>query len=238
MMKEYDETLDALALNPVARVACAVVCDCSRSMSGSPIEQLNHGLGRFLAAVRADDAVAMSSEIAVVAFASEARLEHGFAPIDGYPEKLPRLTASGCTATGPALKLAEQLLDERLALYRRAGIPHYAPWLLLLTDGRPYPDTGGWKDVAARLKQRAAIGKLNYLCVGVGDDIDEQTLAALSPAEPGVLRLEGFKFQELFVWLSTSLHAVSVAGVGNEGEVRLGGIESWSWARFAKKGGR
>lgn len=234
-MVEYDSTLDALSRNPAARVPCAVVCDCSHSMSGSPIGQLNCGLDRFLAAVRADDAAAMSAEIAVVAFASEARLEHGFAPIDDYPEKLPRLTASGCTATGPALKLAERLLDERLALYRRAGIPHYAPWLLLLTDGRPYPNTG-WKEVAARLKQRAAIGKLNFLCVGVGDDIDEKTLAALSPAEPGVLRLEGFKFQELFVWLSTSLHAVSVAGVGNEGEVRLGGIESW--ARFAKKGGR
>lgn len=236
MMKEYDETLDALALNPAARVACVLCADCSTSMAGRPIDALNKGLARYFAAIRADDAAAMSVETALVAFSTEARVVHGFAPIDDYPpETPPPLKAAGTTATGAALRLAEKLLTERQALYRRAGIPSYEPWILLLTDGNPYPDKD-WENIAARLKSRSAAGDLRYLAIGVGDKIEENKLAKLSPAEPGVIHLDGFKFEELFDWLATSLHEVSVGGVGAERGVPLRGIDTW--ARFAKKGGR
>lgn len=226
-MNEYGAELDAG--NPAARLPVVVLLDCSSSMSGEPIDELNKGVDRFFAEVRADDAAAMSAEIAVVAFNSVADVVHGFAPVDAYPETQPPLSAGGCTATGAALEVAERLLAEREALYRARGIPHFKPWCILLTDGRPYPDRG-WRAPARRFKERAARSGITYLCVGVGNDIDEATLAELSAAEPGVVRLRDLRFGAFFQWLSASMHDVSVAGTSGEDDVRLRGIAGWAQA--------
>lgn len=226
-MDEYGEELDAS--NPAARIPVVVVLDCSSSMEGEPIDELNKGVARFFAEVRADDAAALSAEVALVTFRSTAEVAHGFAPAHAYPETLPPLLAGGCTATGAALELAERLLAERAALYRARGIPHFKPWCILLTDGRPYPNRG-WKEPARRFKERAARGGITYLCVGVGDGIDEQTLAELSAAEPGVVRLRDLRFSAFFQWLSASMHDVSVAGTAGEDDVRLRGIAGWAQA--------
>lgn len=226
-MKEYDSNLDAN--NPAARIPVVVALDCSYSMSGQPMEELNKGINRFLAEVRADDAAAMAAEIAIVTFRTTAEVAHGFAPAYAYPEKLEPFKADGRTATGPALELAEKLLAEREDMYRKAGIPHYKPWCICLTDGRPYPDCG-WREPARRFKERAATGGLTYLCVGVGDKIGEATLAELSAEEPGVVRLRDLRFSAFFQWLSASMHDVSVAGTAGEDNVRLRGMSGW--ARF------
>lgn len=226
-MKEYDTMLDAT--NPAARLPVVVAVDCSESMTGEPIEELNRGLKRFFEEVRADDAAMLSAEIALVTFRTEAEVAHGFAPAYGYPEAIPELSAEGTTATGAALELAERLLEEREALYRQEGIPFYKPWCLLLTDGKPFPNEG-WQEPARRFRERAAQGKLTYLCVGVGNDIDEETLRELSAEEPGVVRLQDLRFGAFFRWVSASLHDVSVAGAAGGGDVRLRGIAGWARA--------
>lgn len=226
-MNEYDESLDAG--NPAARLPVVVLLDCSSSMEGEPIDELNKGVNRFFAEVREDDAAAMSADIAVVAFNTTAQVAHGFAPAEAYPEPLEPLAADGLTATGEALELAERLLAEREALYRARGIPHFKPWTILLTDGMPCPDWG-WRAPARRFKDRAARGDITYLCVGVGDGIDEETLAELSAAEPGVVRLRNLRFGAFFQWLSASMHDVSVAGTAGEDDVRLRGVAGWAQA--------
>ncbi len=231
-MKKYDDSsLDAT--NPAARVPVVVMLDTSYSMHDVPIAELNRGINRFFAEVRADDAAAMSADIAIVTFNTAAKVAHGFASAFDYPDVLDPFEADGQTATGPALELAENLLAEREAGYCKVGIPHYKPWCICLTDGRPYPNRG-WKEPAQRFREKAANGDMTYLMVGVGDDIDEDTLAKLSAEEPGVLRLQDLKFSEFFIWLSQSMHDISVAGTENQDDVRLRGMSGW--ARFAKPG--
>lgn len=224
-MKMYDSSLDAS--NPAARIPCVVALDCSWSMHGKPIAALNEGLNRFFAEVRADDAAAMSTETAIVRFDTTAKLVHGFASVFDYPETLEPFTAEGSTATGPALELSERLLNARLAQYRSANIPHYAPWLIVLTDGRPCPDKG-WKEPVSRLKRQAAEGRLTYLCIGVGDNIDTKTLAELSADELGCVYLKDLRFSEFFSWLSSSMHDVSAAGLSGQDDVRLRGMNAWA----------
>ena len=227
-MKTYDPSLDVL--NPAARVPVVALIDRSSSMEGEPIDELNRGLQRFFDEVRECDEAAMSVEVALVAFASDAQKVHGFASVFDYPDTLRPFEAEGLTATGAALELAEKLLEERLARYREAGIPHYKPWCIVLTDGEPVPDKG-WREPAGRFKARAKAGELTYLCVGVGNSIKEGTLAELSAEEPGVVRLQDLRFSAFFRWLSTSMHDVSVGkAVAGDGG-RLRGMASW--ARFA-----
>ncbi len=224
-MKTYDQSLDVS--NPSARVPCVVMLDTSYSMRGEPIAELNNGVNRFFAEVRNDDAAAMSADIALVSFNSTAQVVHGFASAFDYPDRLEPFVADGQTATGPALELAERLLAVREAEYCKVGIPHYKPWCICLTDGRPYPDQG-WREPAGRIRVRAARGGITYLCVGVGDNIDAATLAELSAEEPGVIRLQDLRFSAFFQWLSTSMHDVSVAGTENQDNVRLHGMGSWA----------
>jgi len=226
-MKTYDSSLDAT--NPAARVPVVVLLDTSSSMSGEPIAELNTGINRFFAEVRNDDAAAMSADIAIVTFNSTAHVAHGFAPVYDYPDVLDPIEAGGQTATGPALELAERLLAEREAEYAKVGLPHFKPWCICLTDGRPCPDRG-WREPAKRFRERAERGDLTYLCVGVGEDINEETLAELSASEPGVIRLRDLRFSVFFQWLSASMHDVSVAGTANQDNIRLRGIAGW--ARF------
>lgn len=230
-MKNYDSSLDAT--NPAARVPVVMLLDCSYSMHDEPIAELNSGVNRFFAEVRNDDAAAMSADIAVVTFNTTANVAHGFASALDYPDVLDPFEADGLTATGPALELAERLLAEREAEYCKAGIPHYKPWCICLTDGVPCPNKG-WRRPAQRFRDKAASGDLTYLVVGVGDSINEKILAELSAEEPGVKRLQDLRFSEFFVWLSQSMHDISVAGTANQDDVRLRGISSW--ARFAKPG--
>ena len=224
-MKTYDQSLDVS--NPSARVPCVVMLDTSYSMRGEPIAELNNGVNRFFAEVRNDDAAAMSADIALVTFNSTAQVVHGCASAFDYPDRLEPFVADGQTATGPALELAERLLAAREAEYCKVGIPHYKPWCICLTDGRPYPDQG-WREPAGRIRVRAARGEITYLCVGVGDNIDEATLSELSAEEPGVIRLQDLRFSAFFQWLSTSMHDVSVAGTENQDNVRLRGMGSWA----------
>jgi uncharacterized protein YegL len=233
-MKTYDDSsLDAT--NPAARVPIAVLLDVSSSMLGTPIAELNRGINRFFTEVRNDDAAAMSADIAIVTFNSTAQVAHGFASAFDYPNVLAPFEADGQTATGPALELAEHLLAAREAEYCKVGgIPHYKPWCICLTDGRPFPDRG-WRGPAQRFREKAARGDLTYLMVGVGDRINEKTLVELSAEEPGVQRLQDLKFSDFFIWLSQSMHDISVAGTANQDDVRLRGMSAW--ARFAKPGG-
>ena len=226
-MKTYNSSLDAT--NPAARVPVVVLLDTSYSMRGKSIAELNNGVNRFFAEVRDDDAAVMSADIALVTFNTTAQVVHGFASAFDYPDRLEPFVADGQTATGPALELAERLLAEREAEYARVGLPHFKPWCICLTDGRPYPDRG-WKEPAKRFCEKAERGGLTYLCVGVGNDISEETLEELSASEPGVIRLKDLRFSAFFQWLSASMHDVSIAGTANQDNVRLRGIGGW--ARF------
>lgn len=221
----FSEAFDVT--NPSPRVAVALVMDTSGSMEGEPIKALNEGFATFLNEVCNDEAASMSAEVMAITFDEEARVVHDFAPVSGYSLRPAPFGANGRTATGPALELAERKLKERCDLYRRQGVAHYAPFLVLMTDGDPVPNRG-WKSPALRLQQMANNGELNYLCIGVGDDVNWDTMDEIAGSEPGAQKLQGLKFGAFFRWLSQSLHAVSCAGVGNEDSVRFAPPTSWA----------
>jgi uncharacterized protein YegL len=74
--------------------------------------------------------------------------------------------------------------------------------MVILTDGQPNDD---WAPPAAEARSIAEKGRLNLLGVGIGPVVDMRTLASIVPADPGALRLKGFRFAAFFRWLSDSL---------------------------------
>ncbi len=201
----------ALALaqfrNSQPRCPCVLVLDSSGTMEGDRLTALNEGLVTLWQDLLDDPIARERIEVAIVEFSSDARVTRGF---DLPGELIPQVAkADGLTAMGKGIREGLRLVEERTKLYRKVGVPHYKPWVFLITDGSPTDDT----DAATKLIAKAEADRaLAFFAVGVAD-ANMERLAKLSSR--GALRLDALRFRELFRWLSTSLIGVSLSRVGD-----------------------
>jgi pimeloyl-ACP methyl ester carboxylesterase len=108
-------------------------------------------------------------------------------------------------------------IDERKKLYKANGLHYYRPWIFLVTDGVP---NDSWREAAAKVKQGEAEKKFALFAVGV-EGADFNVLKEVSAREP--LKLAGYKFREMFVWLSQSQRRYQAAEVALA-ELRASGV--------------
>ena len=212
--------------NPTPRVPVVLCLDCSGSMMGDPIDELNAGVKTFYTAINEDEIARFSAEICIVTF-GPARLEADFATLD-VRSQAPALIASGNTPMGEAVKLSLDSLERRKELYKESGVDYYQPWLVLMTDGKPW---GGSQELLNQQIDRVAemveTRKLTIFPIGIGSDADMETLRRFSP-ERSPLRLQGLKFSELFSWLSKSVARVSQSTPGDRVALDLEGVRGWA----------
>jgi uncharacterized protein YegL len=188
------------AENPEPRCACVLVLDKSGSMSGAKIQQLNAGVRFFRDELLSDELATKRVELAAISFGpltvdSEFSAPDMFSPAD--------LVATGDTPMGAATLKAIEMVKQRKAVYRQNGVSFYRPWIILITDGAPTDDISA----AAALVREGEAGKnFAFFAIGV-DSADMTRLAQLSSREP--LHMQGLKFKELFLWLSSSMKTVS-----------------------------
>ncbi len=188
--------------NPEPRCPCVLLLDNSGSMRGDPLDQLNEGLRVFQQSLVGDDLARMRVEVAIISF-GPVTLVQDFVSAEHFVA--PVLPVAGDTPMGQATKLALEKIEERKQIYRQNGISYYRPWIFLITDGAP-TDGGEWTMAAQRVREAEAAKKLSFFGVGV-EGANLESLRAASARPP--MRLKGLSFQEMFVWLSSSLTAVS-----------------------------
>jgi uncharacterized protein YegL len=162
-------------------------------MSGAPIAALNDAVRTFQEELSSDDLAAKRVEIAVVTF-GPVNTVNDFESATTW--QAPVLAPQGDTPMGAAIERAVSLVGDRKAEYRANGIKYYRPWIFLITDGAPTDS----KSFA-------------FFAVGV-QGADTRTLNEIAPR--GALALEGLRFRELFMWLSSSLQSVSQSVPGTE----------------------
>jgi uncharacterized protein YegL len=195
------------AENPEPRCPCLLLLDTSGSMSGSPIQELNSGLATFKDAIAADAMALKRVEVAIVSF-GPVQVQSEFQTVDTFVP--PTLTASGDTTMGAAIEKGLTMLDDRKQTYKSNGIAYYRPWIFLITDGGP---TDGWKHSAERVHQGENEKRFSFFGVGV-EGANFEILKQIAVREP--LKLKGLRFQDLFIWLSNSLGAVSRSSTGDQ----------------------
>jgi uncharacterized protein YegL len=189
-------------INPDPRCACLLLLDTSGSMDGEPIRALNEGLRAFEGDIKEDALSRRRIEVAVMTFGGSVSKVRDFTPADKFDA--PNLIAGGATPMGQAISEGIELVKDRKAVYRSSGVPYYQPWVFLITDGEP---TDSWEAAARLVRAEMAANALTFFAVAVGE-ANTQVLSAITDR---VLKLEGVKFRELFLWLSQSAKRVSAS---------------------------
>ncbi len=214
----------SLVDNTEQRTPLVLVLDCSGSMAGAPVEQLNEGL-RLLERELKDDVIAAKRvRLLLVRFHGLDSAEVVGDWCDAMDFAAPTLEAGGTTPTGQAVNLALDEIEAEKQRYKQAGIAYTRPWLFLMSDGAP---TDRWEEAAQRCRDAEQAHKVAVFPIAVGTDAHEDTLGAFSSrGANGVKRLAGLQFKELFLWLSTSMQVVSQSKAG--GQVQLPSTDSWS----------
>lgn len=218
---KYLNVNDVDITNPAVRCPVILLLDTSKSMAGQPIAALENGLCQFIKEVQDDITAANSVEISIVTLDEKGTVQIPFTPaMDLVPRKL-GLKAAGGTFTGKAMNRAYELITERRKQYAANGVASYAPWIILMSDGKPGDN---WKPAAEKLLALTKKHRMQYIGVAIGDKSNVKIMRQMVPAEPGPLNLTHVRFKDFFRWLSDSLSAVSCSCVS---EPSLPNIQKW-----------
>lgn len=203
--------------NPAPRCPVVLLLDTSGSMAGKPIAELKEALGQFLRETAEDEATGMSVELCVITYGQDTGVGLEFTTVKRV-DPPPELVVGGLTPMGQAIRLGLYEIHERRKHYKRSGISAYKPWMVLMTDGQPNDD---WEGPASEARTMAENNQLNFFGVGVGPDVDMQTLRAILPAAQPPVRLRGLRFKPFFRWLTDSLRLVTSGTLSMQDKVRL-----------------
>jgi len=174
-------------------------------MAGAPIRELNSGLVTFHKELLTDSLAMKRVEIAVVSF-GPVRIESEFYTAANFTP--PVLEAAGDTPMGEAIQQAVAMVQQRKDIYKSSGILSYRPWIFMITDGAP---TDSWQNAAELVHEGESQKSFAFFAVGVqGARMD--ILSQIATRAP--LKLQGFKFREMFLWLSRSMRSVSQSTPG------------------------
>lgn len=213
----------ALVDNTEQRTPLVLVLDCSGSMGGAPVQQLNEGLQLLETELKNDLIAAKRVRVLVVQYGGfdDAKVVDDWR--DAMDFTAPRLQANGTTPLGHAVELALDEIEGEKGRFRQAGVAYTRPWLFLMSDGLP---TDQWEAAAARCRQAEEANQVAVFPIAVGE-ADESVLGQFSRnGVRGVKRLQGLQFRELFLWLSASMQVVSQSVPG--GQAQLPSTDSWS----------
>ncbi len=192
--------------NANERTPCVLVLDCSGSMRGEPIKQLNMGLKALEQELKDDiDASSRVQLLIIKAFGKdEAVVSSDW--IDAMNFEAPEMEAGGLTPLGKAMEMALKKIEEQKCLYDSCGITSKRPWIFLISDGEP--TDYDWEIVAKKCREAQQNKKVVIHAVGT-QEANLDKLAMFSTNSPK--RLSGLRFTEFFLWLSRSVSCVSRA---------------------------
>ena len=194
-------------INYEQKCLCVLVLDTSGSMNAdNAIGQLNQGLQTFKSQIMNDETARDRLEIAIVSFNSEIKVELQPSLISEI--EMPTLKASGQTQLVRAIEEAQQVIKDRKDYYKSKGLTYYRPWIVVMTDGAPYPANQDIDGIAQKIQEDADAKKYVFFMIGVGNEVHDDVLSKLTTSQFPAMRMDAVNFAEFFQWLSASATVV------------------------------
>lgn len=219
-MSDQVDTIPGLEFvdNANQRTPCVLVLDCSGSMAGPSISELNVGLQQLETSLKDDKTARTRVQLLIIEAAGEVKVVSDWC--DAIDFSAPVMEVSGATPLGEAMDLALQSIEQQKGVYKQNGIAYTRPWIIVISDGAPTDD---WQPVAERCRSAEASKKVEIFPVGV-NNADLSILSSF--AHKGALKLNGLAFKELFVWLSQSTSRASQSKASEQ--IQLPAVSGWA----------
>lgn len=168
------------------------------------IDELNNNLLELLRTIRNDANARLMSDICLIACGGEQpEIINGYTSVDKISFK--PLVAGGRTPLGASVQLALDLLNRRREYYRGAGMEHYKPILMIMTDGQPTEEDYVVANAAKRCSDMVNNEGLKVLPIGIGDAARLDILDCFSPKVKAKCITNMDVFMKLFEMLSVSM---------------------------------
>jgi uncharacterized protein YegL len=177
------------------------------------IDELNEGVKALEKHLREDDTAVTRVQLAIISVGGPANVADVMMDwTDANAFQAFPLKTGGATPLGRGMQLALEVIEQGKQNLRSSGISYTRPWIIVISDGGPTDDSSVWAAATKECKSAEASKKVEIFAIGV-EGADLEKLGELSSKPP--LMLEGVKFKELFVWLSSSLSAASRSRPGD-----------------------
>lgn len=190
------------------RLPVYVLVDCSESMAGPSVASVQEGLRTLIAQLQRNPYALDTVFLSVIVFGHKARQLFPLTEIASVVP--PVLAVQPGTALGEAFALLGECMRREVRKQTEHEKGDFRPLVFLITDGQP---TDEWRDAVAGLADlhpRPA----NIYAIGCGEEVDFQTLGAMTDCVFHMQDMSPELFAKLFIWMSASIQASSEAVSG------------------------
>jgi len=200
------------------RLPIYFVVDCSESMVGQPIRDVERALAAVCGALRNDPQAIETAYVGLIAFAG---ISKALVPLTELLEfQMPTLPIGAGTNLSAALETLMSEFDRSLVRGTPEQKGDWKPVVYVMSDGRPTTDTS--KSIEKWVTKYAR--RANVVGIGFGTDADLSVLSQLATSPQGVVSVFSYdpskdSDMKAFVrWISQSVSRQSAA-VGSDGLV-------------------
>ncbi len=204
------------------RLPVYLLLDCSESMAGEAIDQVNRGVQAMVEELRRDPSALETVSLSVITFSRYARQEMPLTELTQFQP--PRLTVRPGTALGNALQLLINSISKEVRKTSATQKGDYRPIVFLFSDGQP---TDEYQSLARQLRS-AKPSLANIYAIGCGPDVDTDVLKSFTDIVLNMKNMTPEGWRKTFVWLTASVQSTSIAVErGGEGKpMALPGLPS------------
>lgn len=221
--------------NQEQKCLCILVMDVSGSMHGPSLNALNEGIQSFFSEIQnGDEGVSKKLkdqiEISLIKYDQDVDIIRAPKLLE-TGEHAPVLSDRGAiTNTVAALREAIKLVNDRKAFYKATGQTYFRPWIILMTDGEPYPYVESDVNEIGQIVKNDVLNK-QYMIVGLGVGAANMSILKKMTYSEGydenqphgiTLPLQGTKFEAFFRWLSCSMSTISQSREGKRVDISKG----------------
>jgi uncharacterized protein YegL len=187
------------------RLPIYLLVDCSESMAGPAIEEVNRGIQQLTTTLLGNPLALETAYLSVITFSRYAKQVMPLTELGSFQP--PKLSVRAGTAFGAALTLLLQCLQKEIVKTTPTTRGDYKPLVFLLTDGQP---TDKWERAAAALKAANNPRIANIYAIGCGPDVDLDVLREITDIVLTVNdSMSADAWRKMFVWLSASVSSAS-----------------------------
>lgn len=170
------------------------------------MQELNEAFSKFITAMKSNDEVASSADIAMVTFGGKVGILQNFVPVTNLNVPEIEVNLRSLTPMGEAVQVALKLLEIRKEGYKQKGMEYYQPWLVVFTDGEP-EGKNAIENMEEAIKQTVDLESQNKLVVfniGIGDDANLDILQKLSVKREKPISVAETNLDQVFEFLGKS----------------------------------